>query len=436
MMVDVEKHEPNLQGSDLNEWRKMQLNPDHTDQGIYRTIGARNPYALAERIENAGPISWSPTDFMANREKLVQILSKMPRIRKIQYEELFNFDPKKKSPLYAVRRVRTPTHDAPEDKPCTNTGDYWDIYCIPGTTTAAPYCKVGRIPTKSEVIDDSVQGCSYDCYFIAALCSVAWMNYPNFPVFATIPLKDTYDITFNYDSGTVRKITISHDIVLEKTGKSPVFARPSTSNEVWPAIYEKAYGEFMLLPRSTLPYRGNPDHANLPLPDVPSFKGGNPLESLVHLTGLKWTLDTTYFNIEKFQGQCFTKISNAIYSTDDINGITKYPMVAWTYLNANEANAAHPNDPPISYSNEIIVGNHSYSILGTVKNNSKNYIVLRNPYGRLWGADPDDPSLSNYLYKGPWSPPGFSKTLSVIDGIFALEAGRFERYFKFFGWVQ
>jgi len=450
-----EKKEPNLQGSDLNEWRKMQLNPDLTSKGIYRTIGARNPYALAERIENAGPIAWSTTDFMANREKLVQILRKLPSFRKIQYKELFNFGHMHQSPLYSrifiknfsEKFIETSKNNpeepgqppAPEEKPCSNTGDYWDVYCIPGTTTPAPYCKVGRIPTKSEVIEDAVQGCAYDCYFIAALCSVAFLNYPICPVFAKIPLKDTYEIKFYYHDGTERPVTVTHDIVLESTGKSPVFARPSTSNEVWAAIYEKAYGEFMLLhPMSTLDYRGDPVYKNLPRPDIPKFQGGNPLESLVHLTGLKYTLNSTYFNTKDIPNQSFAKISNAIYSTDGINGITKYPMVAWTYLNAAEANAAHPDDPPISYNSEVFVANHSYSILGTIKTN-KNYVVLRNPYGRLWGADPNDTDL----YTGTWSPPDFKTlTLSLDDGIFALEAGngethgRFERYFTAFGWVQ
>jgi hypothetical protein len=243
-------------------------------------------------------------------------------------------------------------------------------------------------------------------------------------------------------------VKISSDIVL--AAKSPVFARPYLNYEIWHAIYEKAYGIFMLSQRSLLPFHGKPGYENIenyPRPDIPSFSGGNPLESLEHLTNLSWTLGTTYFNTRDIMGQSFTKISNAITSRDDPNpaikftyGITRYPMVAWTFKNATDANSGYSTDL-ITYSNEIIVANHSYSILGTVidKTNSSNpinYIVLRNPYGTLWGADPGDFPAGN-LYTGTWSPvSGFSKTLSVNDGIFALKADRFERYFIAFGWVQ
>jgi hypothetical protein len=251
-------------------------------------------------------------------------------------------------------------------------------------------------------------------------------------------LKDQYPLTFHYFDGTTKPVTVSSDLVLDQNTRSPVFARPSAAPnyEIWHAIYEKAYGIFMLLPPSAKPFHGKDAYKNLPRPDIPSFAGGNALESLEHLTGLSWTQGKTYFNTRNIPGKSFARISDAINAPDQINGITKYPMVAWSFLNAAEANTGYPPNDQIKYDNEIIVGNHAYSILGTVKNNNKNYIVLRNPYGRLWGADPTDPAISPYLYTGAWSPPGFTKMLSVDDGIFALETGRFERYFTAFGWVQ
>jgi hypothetical protein len=494
--------EPNLQGSDLNEWRKGALNPDRSSLGILRNICARNPYALAERMNarlHKDPITWSETDFMANRNTLYQTLN-------CPYEELF--DPRfKKSLIYpnyiyaelpeffggkhqsaqgslantsqpvqgskikvsqpvspvissdmhplvvdgdTNTKTGAPTSGGGDNKqvqtnesPCTNTGDYWGIYNIPGTTNPAYYCKASVIPKRLDVIDDAVQGCTKNCYFIAALASVAFVKYTNFPVSAAkSALKDSYDITFYYPDGqTYRTITIGSDLVLESAGNTPVFSRPSTSNEVWPAIYEKAYGAFLVLLQSDLPFNGRVGCSNYPRPNLSDFAGGNPLESLEHITGASWVLNSTYFNTKDIPGKCFEKIWNANYSEDSVNGITRYPMVAWTYFTADDANTCHPNTK-ISYGSEILVANHSYSILGTVKNGGINYIVLRNPYGRLWGADPDDPVLKNYLYTGTWSPPSlgncsaFSLPMTTIDGIFALSDDQFELYFQAFGWVQ
>jgi len=289
---------------------------------------------------------------------------------------------------------------------------------------------------------------------MAALCSYAWCNYPNFPISALVKvLAETYEIKFwdpNLTPPAWVPIKISNELLLEESDKSPVFARPTAAPnyEVWPAIYEKAYAKFIKLPDSPKEFRGKEANRPYPRPDISAFPLGNPLVSLVHLTGLKYTLNSTYFNTKPFYsdrpGSSFTTIYNAT-NKNTVNGIehgiTKYPMVAWTYLNETEANKDYSGNPfQVRYSNEIIVGNHAYSILGIVKTTSNNYVVLRNPYGKLWGADPGDPVISPYLYTGTWSPPGFSKSLTTSDpyndGIFALDPARFERYFTAFGWVQ
>lgn len=446
--------EPNLQGSDKEEWRKDMLNPDRTNQGIYRTIGARNPYALAERILNTGESPWIAGHPEKNRELLIQIFSQSPKMKKfsaIKYDQLF--DPNNKSPLYpetlAMRSGMVTANPrlvqprvATEVNPCSNTGDYWGIYNVPSTITPANYCNASPRPTKNDVIDDVVQGCAKNCYFIAALCSKAWCSYPAFPVLATTKaLQDTYTIRFYYPDGiTVRPVTVSSDLVLEKPANSPVFSRPSSSNEVWPAIYEKAYGVFMTLIQSQLPFQGKTACASYPRPDIPKFLGGNALESLEHLTGAKWTMNQTYFNTSTLSppGDSFTKMNPAISMGTNGHGITSYPMVAWTYPTAVDANNARHNDPKIAYDTEMIVANHSYSILGTVTNNGKNYIVLRNPWGRLWGTDQLRTPYT-ILPGITWSPPTspiFSRVLDVKDGIFALEVTQFERYFTAFGWVK
>jgi len=484
--------EPNLQGSDLKEWRKTTLNPDRENLGIIRNIGARNPYALAERVNarlGNDPMVWHETDTAYNRSRLHTLLACPYHLL---FDPVHKISPLYPSPVYAkptvflderpevyrdLRRkpvdprvvfkntgalIKPPT--APTalelkdahvtmstqdfsspgtddnsvetfESPCSNTGDYWAIYPVPNTTNPGYWCKASVPPKKADIADDVVQGCTKNCYFDAALASNVWCKYPNFPLASNNQvLQNTYTIRFFYPDGTTyRDITVSSDVVLERTGKSMVFSRPSTLNEVWPAIYEKAYGIFQVLSHSPLPFQGKPGFENYERPHIPEFSGGNPLEALEHLTGRPWV--NTFYNTKDNYGTCFTKLNPAL-SWNGTSAATVYPTVAWSYFNATDANNDHPATP-ITYDTEIIVANHSYSILGAVKNNNLNYIVLRNPYGRLWGADPDNAAFGQYLYKGAWSPlANFTRTLSVVDGIFALRADQFELYFKTFGWVQ
>jgi hypothetical protein len=413
------------------------------DRGIPRDIGARNPYALAEAI-NGAPIKWrtDPDKFLENRELLMSQLNKKFML---EYKNLFT--PEFKSPLFqkfiklnpsviSAYLSSKPDTVQSEGNPCTDYGDHWNVPAI------CCYYFPGRM-TLNDIVDDVIQGCTRSCYFMAALCSTVWSLFPNFP--PDKAEKNLYEITYTYpNQGGTKKVTVSKDLVLNQNN-TPVFARPPVNtNEIWPAVYEKAYAVFLPLSQSNLPYSGN--YSDYPRPNIPEFKGGNPIEALEHITGYAWTLDSTYFTIKKVQpdgtwrlmsaAECWDKIYGACISADPAaKKRTKYPMVAYTYYDETDAGTG------ITYGNEIIVANHSYSILGIYVWNSNNYIVLRNPYGKLWGADPNDPEFKKVLAGGTWNPTGFSRQMigdngiSFDDGIFALKVDEFIKYFKAFGWV-
>lgn len=119
---------------------------------------------------------------------------------------------------------------------------------------------------------------------------------------------------------------------------------------------------------------------------------------------------------------------------------TLYPTVAWTYDTKPSCSSVlfGSNNP---YGNDLIVPSHSYSILGSVTINAKNYIVLRNPWGANYVGDPSG-SIIPYLATGQFTASGISFDLgrkpngTTTDGIFALRSDAFDCLFQGFGWVQ
>ena len=109
--------------------------------------------------------------------------------------------------------------------------------------------------------------------------------------------------------------------------------------------------------------------------------------------------------------------------------VTAKPMVAYTY----DPRIEQPQ-PPITYTDATIVGNHSYSVLGVHLIGAEKYIVMRNPWGQK-GAGPGsgDPGLSG-LATGPWY--RVTDLAESGDAIFGLKASEFKNYFKGFGWVS
>jgi hypothetical protein len=504
------KREPDLNPAALKKWRRKHLVP----AGTVHTIGARNPYALAERIQASQgkkKPKWHDPGKNSGWKKNRTLLSK---ILGIPYEQLFDpslvpgnplFPPslypvismksleksyvagetsgesdpgnarRSKRPLLQrsapnrVLTVRPGVHKdtraetsssaidddtsvkAKATPPGSVAGDHWGNYKKPDGTNAY-YClfQTGKLP---DIIWDVIQGYTWDCYFMAALASRAWCKYPNdFPLSTNRSdpsIMDSYTLRYYYADGSgYRDVLIGSEVVLD-TGNYPVFAQPSKkypnrlsiNYELWPAIYEKAYGVFMTLAAETkLPYRGLQCNIDFPRPDLATDDGGNPLTSLTHLTGLS-TTDTSYLTAGNI-GKCFGLIKPAL-KFNGTSAKTIYPTVAFTYETETEANAGYPDNDLIHYKEETLVANHSYSILGTItdpNDAAKNYIVLRNPYGLLWGADPNHEEINAYLFTaGRWTPTAndFSFSFNLFpDGIFALRADRFERYFKQFGWVK
>jgi hypothetical protein len=249
-----------------------------------------------------------------------------------------------------------------------------------------------------------------DCYFSAALSSLAWACRVN--------------ITNQDAQGNVTLKIGGKDFIAKKNEDLPVdaagnfyCARSSGPNETWPAIYEKMYAKFLNLD----PDPGNPNNPDM-YNKMP--KDGNALVTLVDLTS--WTDHSEpSSNYQKI----FTDLTK--------EQKTKYPVVASTYTTLPGI--------PTGYA---VMPKHDYSVLGTYTEGSTNYVVLRNPLGSV----AQNPGITmkttgNWSYRArcfkrnaaefplPEGAPLTTLSFNLSQGLFALEVSEFAKYFVRFGWV-
>jgi hypothetical protein len=370
-------------------------------------IGARNPFVYAEH-KSGETINWHHMNSGNKRKKLAKAFG-MP------YEQLF--DPVNRSPLFVQ------TGDL---RPCSTVSDpQW-----------APNPAGSNYTVTSRAYNDPVQGDLPDCYFIAALSSVAFTapalipdkpNAPYYYVFYKPPAAEGGAPTAD------AQITVTNLLPLDPTGKYH-YSKSITAGEIWIAMYEKAFARWINRLAGT-------DSAT---PNYSKICQGDPVFALLNLTGWKFTTyrpgtDPVTSTASRYSTQNFpdaTMIYNKINTACRAAGayrVTAKPMVAYTYDPRIER-------PPsgITYTDATIVGNHSYSVLGVHTIGAEKYIVLRNPWGQKGAGpgsgDPDPSQLpAGALAAGPWYQT--ANLADPNDAVFALNASVFKDYFKGFGWV-
>ena len=122
-------------------------------------IGVSNPYALAE-VMLKKKVNWKRVDSKKLLEKTLGM----------SYEELF--DPKFKSPLYAGLKLSPKTKTLERvEIPSTAKGVHRALVDVGATTV---WADPGDFFEEAAELTDPVQGAVGNCYFIAALSSVAW----------------------------------------------------------------------------------------------------------------------------------------------------------------------------------------------------------------------------------------------------------------------
>ncbi|MFZ0004754.1 MAG: hypothetical protein WCC86_04395 [Methanoregula sp.] len=427
--------------------------------------GAANPYALlASRTGKKISRNLTPG----------QIRQKFEDEFNLPYEHLF--DPVHGSPLFACNEQATSASSINN----IETGETASRG-VAAPVGWAPF-KGSFLPASPPYINDVNQGCSINCWFIAALASVAWI-WPDFiRNFYPSTNANTYLKFYKaYPAGsppymptgglwtytpTASYYKSSYSLPYGAAGVGNyLYASPnpaSATTSLWASLMEKTYAEFFQLSGS-----GSDE------PNISTFSTGNPLNSLIHLTGKRYycladvqnaaaanspvqLTETAYYMTEfNSANSVFNTIYNQCYvPTAGANpAIIATPMVAWTYLTAPTG---------VTYSNETIVANHCYSILGVHNISGTNYIVLRNPWGMSliggYGQDPDITDgtvISSYsgtsAANATWTvslPPigsnnnstqgtatSLTVNLAAQDGIFAITPAAFLENFAGFGWA-
>ena len=316
---------------------------------------------------------------------------------------------------------------------------------------------------EDEVIYDPIQGNVADCYFMAPLGSCAWnttLTVPQIPIRPADNTAASFTIPFwSYNRAlplntatvfTAAPKTVSNALPL------PLYAQLTPSNEIWAAIYEKAFAVFA----GCTINNGNPVISELATKGKPS----DALSVLVNLTKKKFSFtagplpQTAFATINAppspFNGQPCQDYYDNIKTVCTPNaaspssGKTNKPMVAWTYDSEPLAwkNKGFLYRYPTTNLDRMLVAHHTYSILGYYTSAGNKYIVLRDPLGK-WGAKSpqEDPVIKSYL-----PPAGSPKWDPVQDqlkfprrdiqpcpnGVFGLRVDAFTGCFSGFGWVQ
>jgi hypothetical protein len=357
------------------------------------SIGARNPFVCAEH-KLGEKIKWNEMRPGQKRKKLEDAFDGM------SYDQLF--DSRNESPLFVG-----------DTRPCT----------------PYPVSRWGPIPEGTfgtREYNDPVQGNLPDCYLIAPLSSLAFLN--------MIPLKqpllppeppNTYEFKFyNPPAGApipTAPVKITYNLPLDATG-SYRYSKSFTAREIWVAMYEKAFAS----------WKGSKTDT----PDYSLICTGDPMLALMSISGWKYSTTSKYSTLNMTGIQIYDTINlqckNSLYNAIVYRTAAK-PMVAYTYDPRIES-----PPPGVTYTDATIVANHAYSVLGVHTIGAEKYIVMRNPWGQKGTGpglgDPDPSSLpSGALASGAWY--RVAELSDPNDAVFALKSDVFKKYFKGFGWV-
>ncbi len=392
------------------------------DEVIATNVGVINPYALAEVVQGK-KIDW---EHVANPAELLE------KTLNVSYENLF--DPAKGSPLYLemeyepdsdhlVKREQelsvseivdsvTARVESTESDATAQVQDAATVAAQAIVSAGDQWLDIGDFFVGGAELFDPVQGAVGDCYLIAALSAVAWSR-PYVIANRTRPTSASNGfvsmIEFEWGNKT-HPIEVTDKLQMQGQSTNPRYARSSDVGEIWPGMYEKAYAKWKT------------NHTG-DTPDIKKIAGGDPVRACSELTGLK----RYYYSTSISANDIWTKVR-----ANSMSGSTFNPMVAWTWPSGDKAPGK------VDYNSANLVANHAYSIHGWAYRNGQKYIVVRNPWGRkeatlgviggYWVA---------YDRAGHWGPGFWRKTaLATNDGLFAIKATTFKKYFRGLGLVK
>jgi hypothetical protein len=253
--------------------------------------------------------------------------------------------------------------------------------------------------------NDPIQGAIGNCYFIAALSAIAWAD-PYLIVHrnratgtgetARVNAIQFYSKGGGKDAPS-KLVEVTDSTLVNSSSNQPIYCRSNDAGEIYPALYEKAFAKWILKTESDKP-------------DITQTAFGDMVKATAQLNNKT----PYYYNTDSRTG-------DQLYSIVRENSMsykTIHPMTAWTY--GSDKN----------YTGTNVVGNHAYTVLGWAYQNSKKYIVLRNPWGVTEPAGLNSyQGVLSFFDKTFWRP----ITMIGNDGVFAIEANSFQNLFAGLG---
>ena len=260
---------------------------------------------------------------------------------------------------------------------------------------------------------DPVQGATADCYLVSAMIAVAWAV-PNAwrdelaaGIQSGAPTKN-FDFDF-YTGAASRDVATRVALRLpDDPGQHPIYAHSSQANEAWPGLVEKAFvTRVRQLAADPTPadYQAIGDARREPQAAAQMLCGG----------------------VTKRQTQVGgDKLSDHVQSLCDDRRVTTLPVMAWTYS----------YDAPMSgpaWTENGLMKEHAYAVLGWCAEGGKEFIVLRDPHGTSL-FDP-----ATYAV-GPWKPgsgpQGEPEVKLNVNGVFGIPREWFDGGMVGLGWVD
>jgi hypothetical protein len=263
---------------------------------------------------------------------------------------------------------------------------------------------------------DPLQGTIADCYLIAPMIAIAWAA----PAFWSDRVHEAFagarDQTFPfafYDGPATRgpPIRVPLSIAVDDDGR-PVFARSSQRVENWPGLVEKAY-VMKLLRR-----RGDPSVADYLAIGIDHMRYPH---NVAHLLGGGRPRTRHRFS-RKPGGRPSDVVEH--YCKE---GVVRVPMMAWSWKHGVDAVS------PVNWLEAGLFPNHTYAVLGIMRQDNADYVVLRNPYGcsvfRPGG-------YANGRWGFVSNEHGESEVLLNCNGVSAISREWFDRYISRLGWLD
>ncbi|KAI1881849.1 hypothetical protein JX265_000675 [Neoarthrinium moseri] len=264
--------------------------------------------------------------------------------------------------------------------------------------------------------DDPVQGATSNSWLIAAIFSVFWAN-PSVIQRASRVMPNHEMMHGNDQEGGNRRrrhfirfhdkggrnnsktetVEVDYEVPINNSSNDPIYCRASGENDIWPALYEKAFAKWIT-------------RSNSERPDITQTAHGDPIKAMAQINGR----EPHYYFTEKHEAAALVGIVRRC----SVNEKTINPMAAFTHASGR------------MYRGSNLVANHAYSVLGWTNHGDRQYIIIRNP----WGVT-EPMGLTSYPGLLDRVEPEFWRPACMVDheGLLAVEAHAFREYFACIG---